>query len=273
MKKNKKNKDLQDSKEYTPREVAVKILARAHEILKKSDLFKANTAHEIEAGSEPYTPDAEAPEYLANANFGTGEEDSEKKKKGSKHPDEPDHEMDMGEEEEMMHDAQENEDDEMDSDMVEADEEADAGVPENTDEFSDEDQESFDEESVDKDADKDADIDDKDADIEENLEDIDDDADEDLDESADENKEKKNKFKEYAKSEKGIHKLKRFVELKKANRVEPQIVDLKKKKKTKKVESMLGIKPQQSKQPKQPKQPKQQPLEPEEQKETGMKGY
>lgn len=83
-----------DEKTYSPEEVAKAVLAKAHEMLKKSELAKANTAHEIEAGEEPNNDDAEAPEYLANADI---EESGQKKKKKqhSEDQDEMDHDDEM----------------------------------------------------------------------------------------------------------------------------------------------------------------------------------
>lgn len=69
---------MSNEKKYTAEEVARKLLAATHNLLKKSELMKANTAHEIEEGLEPNNDDAEAPEYLANADI---EGDGEKKKK------------------------------------------------------------------------------------------------------------------------------------------------------------------------------------------------
>jgi hypothetical protein len=72
-------------KEYSPEEVARTILAKAHDMLKNSTLFKANTSHEIELGEEPRNDDAEAPEYLANAdieNSDSGSTDSQSSDSG-----------------------------------------------------------------------------------------------------------------------------------------------------------------------------------------------
>lgn len=74
-----------NDKTYSPEEVAMAVLAKAQEMLSKS-----NTAHEIEAGEEPHNDDAEAPEYLANADI----EESGQKKKNKKQSEEDREEMD-----------------------------------------------------------------------------------------------------------------------------------------------------------------------------------
>lgn len=51
-------------KTYTANEVAVKVLDRIRELYSQTDLYKSNTAHEIEAGSEPKTQNTECPESL-----------------------------------------------------------------------------------------------------------------------------------------------------------------------------------------------------------------
>ena len=63
------DKNKKEEKFYTPQEVAVAVLKRAHELLKASELFKSNSSHEVEAGEEPHNDEAEAPEYLANADI------------------------------------------------------------------------------------------------------------------------------------------------------------------------------------------------------------
>jgi hypothetical protein len=77
---NKKNEE----KFYTPVEVAQAILKRTHELLKESNLFKSNTSHEVEAGEEPHNDEAEAPEYLANADIENSGAHGEKNKKAKK---------------------------------------------------------------------------------------------------------------------------------------------------------------------------------------------
>lgn len=77
---NKKNEE----KFYTPVEVAQAILKRTHELLKESNLFKSNTSHEVEAGEEPHNDEAEAPEYLANADIENSGAHGEKNKKSKK---------------------------------------------------------------------------------------------------------------------------------------------------------------------------------------------
>lgn len=76
--------DSKKEKSYSPEEVARAILAKAHSMLKDSTLNKANTAHEIEAGEEPRNDDAEAPEYLANADIEDADGGEKKKKKEDK---------------------------------------------------------------------------------------------------------------------------------------------------------------------------------------------
>jgi hypothetical protein len=121
--------DIKEEKFYTAQEVAVKVLEKAHEMMKKSEIFKSNTAHEVEAGEEPKNDDSECPEYLADADIENdgahGEKEGKKKKgaEGDKHSEEPEHEEGMEPEEEKEHDAEENEADEKDDDKIEADEE------------------------------------------------------------------------------------------------------------------------------------------------------
>lgn len=64
---------------YTPEEVAVAVLKKAQELLKNSHLMKTNTSHEVEAGEEPNNDEAEAPEYLANADIEDSGAHGEKK--------------------------------------------------------------------------------------------------------------------------------------------------------------------------------------------------
>jgi hypothetical protein len=70
---------MAEKKEYTPKEVADAVLRKCEELYKSSKLAKANTAHEIEPGSEASNDEAECPEQLS----GSGEisEGAEKKKK------------------------------------------------------------------------------------------------------------------------------------------------------------------------------------------------
>ena len=118
-----------EDKYYSPQEVAAKILETVHNRMKKSELFKNNTSHEIELGQEPNNDDAEAPEYLADANIEDDYKEDEsrkgKKKKSGDNIDEsdPEHEQGMDASEEKEHDAAENEADEEDADNIEADEE------------------------------------------------------------------------------------------------------------------------------------------------------
>ncbi len=77
-------KKQKQEKFYTPEEVAVAVLKKTHELLKASSLFKANTSHEIENGGEPSNDEAEAPEYLANADIENSGAHGEKSKKKAK---------------------------------------------------------------------------------------------------------------------------------------------------------------------------------------------
>jgi len=68
---------------YTAEEVATAVLKKTEELLKASSLFKNNTAHEVETGEEPNNDEAEAPEYLANADIeDSGAHGVKKPKKG-----------------------------------------------------------------------------------------------------------------------------------------------------------------------------------------------
>lgn len=100
-----------EEKTYTPEEAARAVLQKAQEMLKKSSLYKANTAHEIEAGEEPKNDDAEAPEYLANADIESSK-GSDKKKVQSEHEEDHDDEMEDREiaEEEAEEEVEEHED-------------------------------------------------------------------------------------------------------------------------------------------------------------------
>lgn len=78
------NKGKKEEKFYTPEEVATAILKKAQELLSSSALFKANTSHEVETGEEPNNDEAEAPEYLANADIEDSGAHGEKKSKKAK---------------------------------------------------------------------------------------------------------------------------------------------------------------------------------------------
>lgn len=113
-------------KKYTPEEVAVKILKHVQDLYKSSNLYKANTAHEIEPGQEPVSNDTECPEQLAEGeNVKNSKKDS--KKKGDKSI--PEHEEGLSPEEKEAHDATESMSDEeemeqeMDAEAHERDEE------------------------------------------------------------------------------------------------------------------------------------------------------
>ena len=86
-------KTKQTEKFYTAEEVAQVVLKKAQEMI-KNHLAKANTSHEIEAGGEPSNDEAEAPEYLANADIeNSGAHGEKKAKKGAK-PANPDQDGD-----------------------------------------------------------------------------------------------------------------------------------------------------------------------------------
>lgn len=76
-------KTKQTEKMYTAEEVAQAVLKKAQEMI-KNHLAKANTSHEIEAGGEPSNDEAEAPEYLANADIENSGAHGEKKAKKAK---------------------------------------------------------------------------------------------------------------------------------------------------------------------------------------------
>lgn len=75
------DKKKTEEKFYTPQEVAVAVLKKAHEMMKANSLLKANTSHEVENGEEPNNDEAEAPEYLANADIENSGAHGEKKNK------------------------------------------------------------------------------------------------------------------------------------------------------------------------------------------------
>ena len=76
-------KNEKQEKFYTAEEVATAVLKKTEELLKASALFKNNTAHEVETGEEPNNDEAEAPEYLANADIeDSGAHGVKKPKKG-----------------------------------------------------------------------------------------------------------------------------------------------------------------------------------------------
>ena len=183
---------MSDKKEktYTPQEVAIAVLKKAEELMKKHELAKANTAHEIENGGEPESSNSECPEYLADADLegiGEGGTAGESKGKGKKKIGEdgkeiPEHEEGLSDEDKELHDSTESE-----SDEEEVGEEKKAKATENDE------------------ADKDI-IEDKEEGSEEGKEEIDEgegsDEDEDEDEDESEDKEKKDKKPPFAKSEK-----------------------------------------------------------------------
>lgn len=74
----------EEEKYYTPEEAAVKVLEKAQELMRKSELFKNNTSHDVEVGEEPSNDDAECPEYLADADLEDDYKEDEKRKNGKK---------------------------------------------------------------------------------------------------------------------------------------------------------------------------------------------
>jgi hypothetical protein len=62
---------MSDKKQFSPRDLAVKILENVYEQIKKSEIMakSKNTAHEIDAGGEPSNDEAECPESLEAADF------------------------------------------------------------------------------------------------------------------------------------------------------------------------------------------------------------
>ena len=125
-----------DKKTYTPEEVAKKILEKTQEMYKKSKLYKSNTAHEIEPGSEPVSEGAECPEYLQ----GNGEAPSDSKYNGKK----------KEKENEVEEKAEAKERDEEDADIIEEDKEPEnikEGNEEESEEEESEEEESEEEES------------------------------------------------------------------------------------------------------------------------------
>ena len=101
-----------EEKTYTPQEAAAAVLGKVHELLKKSELIKANTAHEVEAGEEPRNDDAEAPEYLANADIEGSGEKKEKKKEQSEDSDSDEDMEEEAAEESEEEDSEEDEEEE-----------------------------------------------------------------------------------------------------------------------------------------------------------------
>lgn len=92
---------MDNKKEYTPEEAARKVLEHVEKLYKSSNLYKANTAHEVEVGSEPMDNGAECPPSLAAEGQASSEsseessesdmensEDSEEKKKKKKEDEE-----------------------------------------------------------------------------------------------------------------------------------------------------------------------------------------
>jgi len=60
---------MSEDKKYSAEEAARLVLSAIHGTLKKSELLKSNTSHEVETGDEPNNDDAECPEYLAQADI------------------------------------------------------------------------------------------------------------------------------------------------------------------------------------------------------------
>lgn len=127
----------EETKTYSPEEVARKVLEKCQEIYNNNVLAKAeaNSSHVIEAGEEPNNDDAECPESLA---YSGENPEASKRDKPKKDDSSLEHEEEMDEEEEIAHDAAENRDDEKDEDIIEADEEADELADEEDGELADE---------------------------------------------------------------------------------------------------------------------------------------
>lgn len=105
---------MADKKEYTPQEVAEAILKKCEELIKSSNLAKANSAHEIDPGSEASNSEADCPEQLAGGSSSSEEsgeesEDKEKKKKKSDESEEKDKEESQDESEEESDESEEEE--------------------------------------------------------------------------------------------------------------------------------------------------------------------
>jgi len=103
---------MADKKEYTPQEVAEAILKKCQELYDGSTLAKANTAHEVESGSEASNSEAECTEQLTAgecAKEGDSEEKKEKKKEGSEDSDSEESEMEEEAEEAAEEEVEEHE--------------------------------------------------------------------------------------------------------------------------------------------------------------------
>jgi hypothetical protein len=98
-------------KKYTEKEVAIAVLKKCAEMYKSSDLFKTNTAHEIEGGQEPDgAGNAECPEQLQTGEATkpeTGSAKSKKKKSGEAVEEESEEEGSEEEEEADEHEESE----------------------------------------------------------------------------------------------------------------------------------------------------------------------
>jgi hypothetical protein len=104
---------MDNKKQYTPEEAARKVLEHVEKLYKSSMLYKTNTAHEVEAGSEPMDNGAECPPSLAAQGESSSEspksfeesskedmgEDEEKKKKKKKEDEEEEDYQEEAEEE------------------------------------------------------------------------------------------------------------------------------------------------------------------------------
>ncbi|HLD91710.1 MAG TPA: hypothetical protein VI911_11985 [Patescibacteria group bacterium] len=138
------------NKKYTAAEAAIKILDHVKKMYQNSNLKKSNTAHEIEAGSEPVTQNTECPEQLAaskslksakkkhndsgNTELDGESEDIDNEDVESEDGEEiPDHEQGLSPEEKEIHDSTESE-----SDEEELEQQADAEAHER-DEYDDDD--------------------------------------------------------------------------------------------------------------------------------------
>lgn len=96
---------MSDKKQFTPRDLAVKILENVYEQIKKSEVLakSKNTAHEIDNGEEPKNDEAECPESLEAADFsGESSKEENKNPKKKKKPESESGEMEESESEESQ---------------------------------------------------------------------------------------------------------------------------------------------------------------------------
>ena len=105
---------MSDKKEYSPLEVARAILNKCNELYKSEKIEKANTAHELENGSEPSNDEAETPEQLADSgNLGEGSDENSEHKKKKKKKDSDEEYEESSEEYDEEYDEDSDEDEEL----------------------------------------------------------------------------------------------------------------------------------------------------------------